>query len=139
LTAQRSNSNTVWFNFQTYIIFIIIFVYHLETLIGWKRVTWRSIKSGIARTLLIIVTSMQYINLFLETSVLYTIYQCIFRNIRAVHDLTMYFPKFHHIMIIFKQFDWLSCCHLTFRKIWYCLIKTRIDLVSLLHSLFILM
>jgi hypothetical protein len=27
-------------------------------------------------------------------------------------------------MILFKQFDWLSCCHLTFRKIWYCLIKT---------------
>ena len=33
--------------------------------------------------------------------------------------------------------SWLSCCHLKFRKIWYCLIKTRIDLVSL--SLFILM
>jgi hypothetical protein len=26
-------------------------------------------------------------------------------------------------MILFKQFYWLSCCHLTFRKIWYCLIK----------------
>ena len=39
-------------------------------------------------------------------------------------------------MILFKQLYWLSCCHLTFRKIWYCLIKTRIDLVSL--SLFIL-
>jgi hypothetical protein len=24
LTAQKSNSNTVWFNFQTYVIFIII-------------------------------------------------------------------------------------------------------------------
>jgi hypothetical protein len=29
---------------------------------------------------------------------------------------------------------WLLCCHLTFRKIWYCLIKTRIDLVSLSFS-----
>jgi hypothetical protein len=28
----------------------------------------------------------------------------------------------------------LSCCHLTFRKSWYCLIKTRIDLVSLSFS-----
>ena len=37
-------------------------------------------------------------------------------------------------MILFKQFYWLSCCHLTFRKIWYCLIKTRIDLVSLSFS-----
>ena len=37
-------------------------------------------------------------------------------------------------MILFKQFDWLSCCHLTFRKILYCLIKTRIDLVSLPFS-----
>ena len=36
---------------------------------------------------------MQYTNLFLETSVLYTTYPCIFRNIRAIniHDLTMYF------------------------------------------------
>ena len=40
----------------------------------------------------------------------------------------------YYIMILFKQFDWLSCCHLTFRKIWYCLIKTRIDLVSLSFS-----
>jgi hypothetical protein len=61
--------------------------------------------------LLIIVTPMQYtnlfletsvlytrfINVFLETSVLYTIYQCIFRNIRAIHDLSMYFPKFQQI------------------------------------------
>jgi hypothetical protein len=37
-------------------------------------------------------------------------------------------------MILFKQFYWLSCCHLTFRKILYCLIKTRIDLVSLSFS-----
>jgi hypothetical protein len=29
-------------------------------------------------------------------------------------------------MILFKQLYWLSCCHLTFRKILYCLIKTRI-------------
>ena len=40
----------------------------------------------------------------------------------------------YYIMILFKQFYWLSCCHLTFRKIWYCLIKTRIDSVSLLFS-----
>jgi hypothetical protein len=40
----------------------------------------------------------------------------------------------YYIMILFKQFYWLSCCHLTFRKIWYCLIKTRIDLVSLSFS-----
>ena len=51
-----------------------------------------------------------------------------------------YFPHQHainvyyYIMILFKQFYWLSCCHLTFRKIWYCLIKTRIDLVSLAFS-----
>jgi hypothetical protein len=43
----------------------------------------------------------------------------------------------YYIMILFKQFYWLSCCHLTFRKIWYCLIKTLIDLVSL--SLFVLL
>ena len=42
---------------------------------------------------------------------------------------------FYYIMILLKQFYWLSCCrHLTFRKIWYCLIKTRIDLVSLSFS-----
>ena len=41
---------------------------------------------------------------------------------------------FYYIMILFKQLYWLSCCHLTFRKIWYCLIKTRIDLVSLSFS-----
>ena len=29
---------------------------------------------------------------------------------------------------------WLSFCHLIFRKIWYCLIKTRIDLVWLSFS-----
>jgi hypothetical protein len=40
----------------------------------------------------------------------------------------------YYIMIIFKQFYWLSCCHVTFRKILYCLIKTRIDLVSLSFS-----
>jgi hypothetical protein len=78
-------------DFAMYYFLFIIFVYYLEALISWKRVTWRSIKSGIARTLLIIVTPMQYTNLFLETSVLYTIYQCIFRNIRAIHDLLMYF------------------------------------------------
>ena len=39
--------------------------------------------------------------------------------------------SFYYIMILFKQFYWLSCCHLTFHKIWYCLIKTHIDLVSL--------
>ena len=26
-------------------------------------------------------------------------------------------------MILFKQVYWLSCCHLTFRKIWYCWLK----------------
>ena len=41
---------------------------------------------------------------------------------------------FYYILILFKQFYWLSCCHLTFRKIWYCLIKNRIDLVSLPFS-----
>ena len=41
---------------------------------------------------------------------------------------------YYYIMILFKQFYWLSCCHLTFRKIWYCLIKNRIDLVSLSFS-----
>ena len=41
---------------------------------------------------------------------------------------------FYYIMILFKQFYWLSYCHLTFHKIWYCLIKTRIDLVSLSFS-----
>jgi hypothetical protein len=40
----------------------------------------------------------------------------------------------YYIMIIFKQCYWLSCCHVTFRKILYCLIKTRIDLVSLSFS-----
>jgi hypothetical protein len=40
----------------------------------------------------------------------------------------------YYIVILFKQLYWLSCCHLTFRKIWYCLIKTRIDLVSLSFS-----
>jgi hypothetical protein len=38
---------------------------------------------------------------------------------------------YYYIMILFKQFYWRSCCHLTFHKIWYCLINTRIDLVSL--------
>jgi hypothetical protein len=38
------------------------------------------------------------------------------------------------MMILFKQFYWLSCFNLTFRKILYCLIKTRINLVSLLFS-----
>ena len=33
----------------------------------------------------------------------------------------------YYIMVLSKQFDWLSCCHLKFRKIWYCLIKTCID------------
>jgi hypothetical protein len=47
---------------------------------------------------------MQYTNLFLETSVLCTIYQCIFRNIRAIHDLAMYFPKFQKISKISKNF-----------------------------------
>jgi hypothetical protein len=28
---------------------------------------------------------------------------------------------YYYIMILFKQFYWLSCCHLTFRKIWYCM------------------
>ena len=41
---------------------------------------------------------------------------------------------YYYIMILFKQFYWISCCHLTFRKIWYCLIKTCIDLVSLSFS-----
>ena len=31
----------------------------------------------------------------------------------------------YYIVLLFKQLYWLSCCHLTFRKIWYCLIKTR--------------
>jgi hypothetical protein len=47
---------------------------------------------------------------------------------------TIYDYLCYYIMILFKQFYWLSCCHLTFRKIWYCLIKTRIDLVSLSFS-----
>ena len=42
--------------------------------------------------------------------------------------------RYYYMMILFKQFYWLSCCHLTFRKIWYCLIKTRIDLVLLSFS-----
>ena len=41
----------------------------------------------------------------------------------------------YYIMILFKQFYWLSCCHLTFRKIWYCLIKTCIDSLSLSLSI----
>ena len=41
----------------------------------------------------------------------------------------------YYILILFKQFYWLSCCHLTFLKICqYCLIKTRIDMVSLSFS-----
>ena len=41
---------------------------------------------------------------------------------------------YYYIMILFKQLYWLSCCHLTFRKLLYCLSKTRIDLVSLSFS-----
>jgi hypothetical protein len=58
----------VWGTFVTicvtvtniYICFYHFFVYYLD---GLKRVTWRSTKSGIARTLLIIVTPFQYTNL----------------------------------------------------------------------------
>ena len=45
-----------------------------------------------------------------------------------------YHIELYYIMILFKHLYWLSCCHLTFRKILYCLIKTRIDLVSLSFS-----
>jgi hypothetical protein len=47
--------NDFWSNTKRYIA-----IYHLETLIGWKWITWRSIKSSITRTLLIIATTMQY-------------------------------------------------------------------------------
>ena len=40
--------------------------------------------------------------------------------------------SYYYKLIVFY---WLWCCHLTFRKIWYCLIKTRIDLVSLSFSI----
>jgi hypothetical protein len=56
---------------------------------------------------------------------------------RGTYHISWNDRSFYYIMILFKQVYWLSCCHLTFRKIWYCLIKTRIDLASL--SLFILM
>jgi hypothetical protein len=49
----------------------------------------------------------------------------------TIYSYIQYYKQYYYIMILFKQFDWLSCCHLTFRIIWYCLIKTRIDLVSL--------
>ena len=51
---------------------------------------------------------MQYTNLFLETSALYTIYQCIFRNIRPMHDLSMYFRNIraiHDLTMYFPQFQ----------------------------------
>ena len=44
----------------------------------------------------------------------------------------------YYIIILFKHFYWLSCCHLTFRKIGYCFIKTRIDLVSLSFSFIVI-
>jgi hypothetical protein len=55
-------------------------------------------------------------------------------------QIRRYFNKicdngYYYIMILFIQCYWLSCCHLTFRKIWYCLIKIRIDLVSISFSL----
>jgi len=92
----------------------IISAYYSETLIGWKRVTWCSIKSDIAWTLLIIVTPMQYTNLFLETSVLYTIYQCIFRNIRGIQNkkkcLKIYIdlglrPRFYTYICIYRSIN----------------------------------
>ena len=55
------------------------------------------------------------------------------------HELfAIYWPVnilVYYIMILFKQFYWPSCSHLTFRKIWYCLIKTRIDSLSLSLSI----
>jgi len=51
-------------------------------------------------------------------------------------NVTLVYNKYpYYIMILFKQFYWLSCCHLTFRKIWYCLIKNRIDSLSLSLSI----
>ena len=41
---------------------------------------------------------------------------------------TCYYYYYYYIMILFKQLYWLSCCHLTFRKNWYCLIKTWVSL-----------
>jgi hypothetical protein len=48
---------------------------------------------------------------------------------------TLYNLLHYYIMILIKQLYWLSCCHLPFRKIWYCLIKTRIDSLSLSLSI----
>ena len=36
LTALKSNSNTVWFNFQTY-IYIYIYIYNIRTLWSFSR------------------------------------------------------------------------------------------------------
>ena len=57
-----------------------------------------------------------------------------FIYLRCENHIHSYIKQFYYIMILFKQLYRLSCCHLTFRKIWYCLIKTRIDLVSLSFS-----
>ena len=65
---------------------------------------------------------------------------CIYCTVIIFYPRFVHFPFdlydniYYYIMILFKQFYWPSCCHLTFRKIWYCLIKTRIDLVSLSFS-----
>jgi hypothetical protein len=53
------------------------------------------------------------------------------RKLLTCHKSVTNYITYYYIMIFFKQFYWRACCHLTFRKIWYCLIKTRIDLVSL--------
>jgi hypothetical protein len=55
----------------------------------------------------------------------------------AFWPLSVCYVIYYYIMILFKQLYWSSCCHLTFRKIWYCLIKTRIDLVCV-SSVFVL-
>ena len=116
------------------VISFIIFVYYLETLIGWKRVTWHSIKSGIARTLLIIVTPMQYYTILVfcwgQCEFLWTL-KAIFTEafrlswilISKVHKNSYWPIQKTNCFII-----WLLQAH-RLRRTWWLLVHSKITLI----------
>jgi hypothetical protein len=97
----------------------IIFVYYLETLIGWKQVTWCSIKSSIARMLLIMGSLPLYrLIIYIDRHILWCthfLFNIIILILKFWNfmktEIFETFWKFYHFEICWKMLTFFCILH----------------------------
>ena len=121
LTAQRSNSNTVWFNFQTYIIFSINLVSQVTLRSGGADIVYgchllRCLYNIVRSSVILLLPLYTLFPLTVNNDffiILYNIFEIAESDCCQIIILSIYVPSTHastHVLCLSLDFQWCFIC-----------------------------